>query len=72
MKVMRGFEVLAMIVLDDVGVPQRFENAELRVQLLFLAVGHAGVGDFLPASDLAIGLAPHFADDTKRALSDLL
>lgn len=61
-----------MVVLHDIGVAQRFENPQLGVKLLLFAVGHASVGDFLPATDLAIALAPHFANDAERALPDLL
>lgn len=53
MQIMRGFEMFAMAVLYDVGVAERLENAQFGVQLILFFVGHAAVGDFFAAEDLA-------------------
>jgi len=67
--VVGGLDVLARVVLHDVGVAQGLEDVELGGELGFLAVGHAGVGDFFAAEDGIVGLAADFADDAEGALA---
>jgi len=64
-----GLDVLARVVLHDVGVAQGLEDVELGGELGFLAVGHSGVGDFFAAEDGIVGLAANFADDAEGALA---
>lgn len=69
MQVLAEFEMLAVVVGDDVGVSEVREDLELGMQLLALLLGHAEVRDFLAAHDEAVGLAAHLADDAEGAMA---
>lgn len=51
-QVRSGFDVLTLVVGDDVGVSQAFQDGELCLQLFSLPRRHLKVADFLAAEDL--------------------
>lgn len=68
-KILAGFEVLTMVVGDDVGVAQVREDLKLGMKLLAFLLGHSKVGDFLAAHDEAVGLAANFSNDAEGAMA---
>jgi hypothetical protein len=61
--------MFAVIVPDDIGMPEGGQNLELGMELFALFLGHLEVADFLPAENHAVGLAADFADDAKGAMA---
>jgi len=68
-KVLRGFEVLAMVVADDVWVAQCRQDLEFGVELLALLLRHLEVTDLFPAENHVVDLSAHLSDDSKRAMA---
>lgn len=68
-KVLAGFEVLAVVVGDDIGVAQVREDLELGMELLALLLGHAKVRNLLAAHDEAVGLSAHFSNYPEGAMA---
>lgn len=64
-QVLRGFEVLAVIVSNNVDMAQRRKNLKFRVQLFSLFLGHLEVADFFAAEHHAVSLAADLADHAK-------
>lgn len=64
-----AFQVLTVVVGDNVGVSEARETLEFGVELFSFFLGHFAVVDFLSAEDEAIRLPPHPADNTKRAMA---
>lgn len=64
-----GLNVLARLVLHDVGVDELLEDGNFGVELGALFVRHAVVGDFFAAEDFVGGFVTDFADDAEGALT---
>ena len=65
MQVMAGLEMLAVVVLDDVGMSEGFQDLQFGGKLVLFFIRHARVGNFFAAEDLVVGLSAHLADDAK-------
>ncbi len=68
-EVLGRFEMLAVIVADDVGVSQGRKDLELCMQLFTLFLGHLEIADLLATKDHAVVLPAHFSDDAKGAMA---
>lgn len=60
-----------IIVLDDVGMGQFFENVDFCYKLLFLSTGHVGVIHLFPNESFVIAETTHFFNNSKRSFADL-
>jgi hypothetical protein len=68
-QVLADLEVFAVVVADDVRVPEGRQDLELGVELLALLLGHLQVADLLPAENHAVDLAADLSDDAERAMA---
>lgn len=68
-QVLARFQMLAVVVGNDVGVSEVGEDLEFGMKLFTLLLGHPEVGDLLAAHDEAICLSSNFADDAKGAMA---
>lgn len=57
MQILRGLEMFALVVADDVGMDELLEDGQLGLELFFFLLGHFGVGYFLAAENLHAQLA---------------
>ena len=64
-QVLRGLQVLALVVADDVWVYELLEDGQLGLQLFLLLLRHLGVGDLFATQDVAVVPALHLTDDSK-------
>jgi hypothetical protein len=62
---MRRFEMLPMVVFDDVGVSKGFEDLEFGVKLVLFPIRHAGVGDLFATEHSSILAPAHLSNDTE-------
>ena len=68
-EILADLEMLAVVVGDNVWVPEMRKDLEFGVKLLALLLGHAQVRNLFAAHNEAVILAAHLADDAKRAMA---
>jgi len=60
-----------VLVFDNIGVFEFFEDVHLGHKLLFLATGHPVKVDLFPDKNLVVGYSSDFPDNAERSLADL-
>ena len=61
-----------VVVADDVRMTKFSEDVDFSDKLLFFFFRHAAVVEFFPDKSAAIRLSANFADDTKRAFTNVV